>query len=113
MVDNDNLEDTGTSMIKVCSDFYVDRSVQLGKGNYGTVFKGFQLSRNQIIAVKFMDNNGLKLHKDYERELIIMQDLTKLKHQNIMGYFGYEHKNDGLYCFVELCRGGSLSKLIK
>ena len=31
-------------MEKVNEDFYIDRTKQLGKGNYGVVFKGYHLS---------------------------------------------------------------------
>jgi len=43
-----------------------------------------------------------------------MEDLAKLNHPNIMGYHGYELiKGDGLYCFVEFCKGGSLKDISK
>jgi hypothetical protein len=41
-------------MEKVNDDYYIDRSKQLGKGNYGFVYKGYQLSENRIISVKFI-----------------------------------------------------------
>jgi len=31
-------------MERVNDDFYIDRSKQLGKGNYGVVYKGYHLS---------------------------------------------------------------------
>ena len=30
-----------------------------------------------------------------------------------MGYYGYEDNEDGLYCFIEFCNGGTLKDLIK
>lgn len=50
---------------------------------------------------------------DYEREIMVMHDLAKINHQNIMGYYGYEDNEDGLYCFIEFCNGGTLKDLIK
>lgn len=41
-------------MQKINEDFYVDKSKSLGKGNFGTVYKGYHLSENRIIAVKFI-----------------------------------------------------------
>jgi hypothetical protein len=29
-----------------------------------------------------------------------MEDLAKIRHPNIMGYYGYDKNNDGLYCFI-------------
>ena len=45
--------DTDT-MEKINDDFYVDKSKCLGKGNFGVVFKGYWVSENKIIAVKYM-----------------------------------------------------------
>ena len=42
-----------------------------------------------------------------------MDDLSKLHHPNIMGYYGSEQNKDGLYCFIEFCNGGSTKELIK
>lgn len=42
-----------------------------------------------------------------------MDDLSKLHHPNIMGYYGSEQNKDGLYCFIEFCNSGSLKDLIK
>lgn len=42
-----------------------------------------------------------------------MDDLSKLHHPNIMGYYGSEQNKEGLYCFIEFCNGGSLKDLIK
>lgn len=41
-----------------------------------------------------------------------MDDLSKLHHPNIMGYYGSELNKDGLYCFIEFCNGGSLKDII-
>jgi predicted Ser/Thr protein kinase len=54
-------------MAKLTEDFYVDKSKILGKGNFGVVFKGYHLSENRLIAVKFMDRNTLDKCPDYER----------------------------------------------
>jgi serine/threonine protein kinase len=56
-------------MIKVCNDFYMDSNQKLGKGNYGTVYKGYKLSTNQIIAVKFLPSELVFRNKYYEREI--------------------------------------------
>lgn len=46
-------------MEKVDNEFFVDRSKELGKGCYGVVFKGYHLSENRIIAVKFVSRATL------------------------------------------------------
>jgi serine/threonine protein kinase len=64
------------------------------------VYKGYHLSENRIIAVKFVEKKKLDQNPDYEREILVMEDLAKIRHPNIMGYYGYEKNNDGLYCFL-------------
>lgn len=100
-------------MKKVTDDFYIDKTKELGKGNFGTVYKGYHLSFNRIIAVKFVDKKTLSKFPDYEREIAVMQDLAKITHPHIMGYYGYEDNEEGLYCFIEFCNGGSLKDIIK
>ncbi len=53
-------------------DFYVDRSKQLGKGNYGVVYKGYHLTENRIIAVKFIERKMLEKIPEHEREINVM-----------------------------------------
>ena len=91
----------------------MDKSKILGKGNFGVVYKGYWVSENKIIAVKFMTAAMLKKFPDYDREIVVMDDLSKLHHPNIMGYYGSELNKDGLYCFIEFCNSGSLKDLIK
>ena len=99
-------------MEKVNDDFYIDRSKSLGKGNYGVVYKGYHLSENRIIAVKFMEKKMLEKIPEHEREITVMAELAKVTHPNIMGYYGYKKDESGLYFFVEFCSGGSLKQLI-
>lgn len=93
-------------------DFYIDRTKSLGKGNYGVVYKGYHLSENRIIAVKFMEKKMLEKIPEHEREMTVMAELAKVTHPHIMGYYGYKKDESGLYFFVEFCSGGSLKQLI-
>jgi len=40
-----------------------------------------------------MPKASLQKNEDYEREIVVMQDLAKINHPNIMGYYGYEMKH--------------------
>ena len=66
------METLGSRMKKVTDDFYIDKTKELGKGNFGTVYKGYHLSFNRIIAVKFVDKKTLAKFPDYEREIAVM-----------------------------------------
>lgn len=52
-------------MERVNDDFYIDRSKELGHGNYGIVFKGYHISENRIIAVKFIERKLLDRMPDH------------------------------------------------
>lgn len=41
-------------MDKINSEFYVDKSKIIGRGNYSTYYKGYHVPTNQTIAVKFV-----------------------------------------------------------
>ncbi len=41
-----------------------------------------------------------------------MAELAKINHPNIMGYYGYEKNQIGLFFFIEFCTGGTLKNLI-
>lgn len=56
---------------------------------FGVVYKGYQLSQDRIIAVKFMSNAALKKNPKYEREIEVMSKLAEIDHPNIMGFYGY------------------------
>ena len=103
----------GSGMKKITDDFYVDKTKELGKGNFGVVYKGYHLSTNRLIAVKFVEKKMLAKFPDHEREIMVMHDLAKINHPHIMGYYGYEENEEGLFCFIEFCNGGTLKDLIK
>lgn len=109
----DAVASLGSGMMKISDDFYVDKTKELGRGNFGVVYKGYHLSMNRLIAVKFVDKKTLAKFPDHEREIMVMHDLAKINHPHIMGYYGYEENADGLYCFIEFCNGGSLKDIIK
>lgn len=72
---------------QINKDCYYDRYSLLGGGSYGKVYKGWNSKLSKAIAVKhilkssLMQMNGLE-----QRELDVM---NKLKHPNIMGYYGH------------------------
>lgn len=42
-----------------------------------------------------------------------MKVLSTLVHPNIMGFYGYEHRKNDVYMFVEFCPNGDLTGAIK
>ncbi len=46
-------------MTKLNDNFFMDKTKALGQGNFGTVYKGYRLDENRIIAIKFMNQTQL------------------------------------------------------
>ncbi len=47
-------------MTKLTDDFFIDKTALLGSGNFGKVYKGYNLLQNRIIAIKFIDHSTIK-----------------------------------------------------
>ena len=89
----------------------------LGKGNSSLVYLGMNTSTGKFIAIKEFDLT-LKfknITKD-ELNLILMHEtriLKKLKHDNIIDYYGYFLQNDKLQLLLEYVTQGSIFDMIK
>ena len=76
---------------------------KVGSGAYGDVFVGF--ISGKFIAVKQLDG---KLRESVENEIEI---LSRLKHKNIVKYYGYKKEPEHLNLYLEFMDGITLSKL--
>lgn len=87
-------------------------SVRLGKGSFGTVYKGTnrQNSKNQL-AVKKIDKRYITKEEidDIHNEVMI---LGRMDHSNIVNYFETYDDNNNIYLCMELCTGGELVEVI-
>ena len=74
------------------------------------MFKGYNLKTNSIIAVKRMKKSPEK-ENFHRRELKTMEELEKIKHDNIVGYYGFFEDDMYYYLMLEYCMG-TLRKII-
>jgi hypothetical protein len=85
---------------------------QIGKGAFGTVYMGMNLSTGALIAVK-----EILFHRDNVEEIKSLRteiELLKiLSHPNIVCYYGTEVQEERLYIFTEWCPGGSITDMLK
>ncbi|VDL94918.1 unnamed protein product [Schistocephalus solidus] len=84
--------------------------IVLGRGSFGVVYAGRELSREIKIAIK-------EIHcvksKDYQPLMDEISLQSRLNHRNIVRYLGCAYENGVLKILMENVPGGSLSFLLK
>lgn len=87
----------------------------LGRGTFGHVYVGFNSESGEMCAMKevtlFSDDA-----KSKESGKQLMQEITllsRLRHPNIVQYYGSETVEDRLYIYLEYVSGGSIYKLLQ
>ncbi|KAF5743520.1 hypothetical protein HS088_TW08G00104 [Tripterygium wilfordii] len=87
----------------------------LGRGTFGHVYVGFNSDSGEMCAMKevtlFSDDA-----KSKESAKQLMQEialLSRLRHPNIVQYYGSETVGDRLYIYLEYVSGGSIYKLLQ
>uniref|UniRef100_A0A2P2MVA3 mitogen-activated protein kinase kinase kinase n=2 Tax=Rhizophora mucronata TaxID=61149 RepID=A0A2P2MVA3_RHIMU len=91
------------------------RGKLLGRGTFGHVYVGFNSESGEMCAMKevivFSDDA-----KSKESAKQLMQEiglLSRLRHPNIVQYYGSEQVGDRLYIYLEYVSGGSIYKLLQ
>ncbi|KAH7538075.1 hypothetical protein FEM48_Zijuj03G0160600 [Ziziphus jujuba var. spinosa] len=87
----------------------------LGRGTFGHVYVGFNSENGEMCAMKevtlFSDDA-----KSKESAKQLMQEialLSRLRHPNIVQYYGSETVGDKIYIYLEYVSGGSIYKLLQ
>jgi len=88
----------------VSAMFEVEKLEKIGSGNFGTVFKG--VWNESIVALKQLTKSGEQL--DVEAKI-----LTKLRHPNIVSYFGVTVIDDMDYLMMEFMPLGSVKEFVE
>ena len=89
------------------SVYDIDKNV-LGKGSFGTVYKGTNKSNpNLQIAIKAIDKKNLTKDEieDIQTEIKMLQQVD---HANIINYLETYEDARNVYLCMELCTGGEL-----
>eukprot|EP01084_Bolivina_argentea_P106356 190345_1 len=86
---------------------------QIGKGAFGTVYKGYVISTGKLIAIKefkYTFGNKRATMQLFEKETQIMK---QLKHANIVEFFDYKlvENNRLLYLIMEYVPGNSIESI--
>ncbi|PWW72163.1 Pkinase-domain-containing protein [Tuber magnatum] len=86
----------------------------VGKGSFGSVFKGMHNETKQIVAVKSLD---LDQHddeiKDIQKEIGLLSQLKAGDAPNITAFHGSYLLGSRLWVIMDFCSGGSVRTLMK
>ncbi|CAN6229177.1 unnamed protein product [Urochloa humidicola] len=87
----------------------------IGRGTFGHVYVGFNSDSGEMCAMKevtlFVDDPKSKESaKQLGQEISL---LSRLRHPNIVQYYGSETVDDKLYIYLEYVSGGSIHKLLQ
>ncbi|KAB2634940.1 mitogen-activated protein kinase kinase kinase YODA [Pyrus ussuriensis x Pyrus communis] len=87
----------------------------LGRGTFGHVYLGFNSESGEMCAMKevtlFADDAKSKESAQQLGQEIAL--LSRLRHPNIVQYYGSETVDDKLYIYLEYVSGGSIYKLLQ
>ncbi|XP_059640260.1 mitogen-activated protein kinase kinase kinase YODA [Cornus florida] len=87
----------------------------LGRGTFGHVYLGFNSESGEMCAMKevtlFSDDAKSKESAQQLGQEITL--LSRLRHQNIVQYYGSETVADKLYIYLEYVSGGSIYKILQ
>ncbi|XP_031247778.1 G-type lectin S-receptor-like serine/threonine-protein kinase RLK1 [Pistacia vera] len=82
---------------------------EIGRGAFGTVFRG-EISHNQkVIAVKRLDRVSTEGEKEFQTE---MTAIGKTHHRNLVRLLGYYHEGPNRLLVYEYMSNGSLADLL-
>ncbi|QDS71248.1 hypothetical protein FKW77_000221 [Venturia effusa] len=92
----------------------------IGKGTFGRVYLGMNMTTGELIAVKQVEVNAKAAGQDKERikEMVRSLDIEidtmqHLDHPNIVSYLGCERKEYSISIFLEYISGGSIGSCLR
>lgn len=92
----------------------------IGKGTYGHVYIGFNVTNGEMIAVKQVELPRTASDKEDNRQLSViealkseMELLKDLEHEKIVSYLGFEETPAHLSILLEYVPGGSVGRCLR
>jgi len=102
------------------NSFQIARGQLIGKGSYGRVYLGMNLTTGDLLAVKQVEvkHKIAGQDKDKIKEMVAALDqeidtMQHLEHPNIVQYLGCERKEYSISIFLEYIPGGSIGSCLR
>ncbi|KAL8808759.1 MAG: hypothetical protein Q9200_004044 [Gallowayella weberi] len=102
------------------NSFQIARGQLIGKGSFGRVYLGINLTTGDLLAVKQVEVNQRAAGQDKEKmkEMVSALDqeidtMQHLEHPNIVQYLGCERKEWSISIFLEYISGGSVGSCLR
>ncbi|CAO3669231.1 unnamed protein product [Rhizopus stolonifer] len=87
---------------------------KVGKGAYGSVYKGINTQTNKEIAIKVLNLDTEEDNvDDIQKEISLLSQLTHARSQNITPYYGSLLVGTKLWIIMEYAAGGSVRTIMK
>lgn len=97
-------------MVKIVDNYVLERVI--GKGQFGEVFKGYNKTTGEDIAVKTVNRKNLK-GKFYELLENEIKVLRSCNNPNIIKLYDIKKTANNIYLVLEFCNEGDLMKYMK
>lgn len=82
---------------------------ELGRGAFGTVFKGVIPNGRKVVAIKRLENVATEGEREFRNE---MKAIGRTYHKNLVKLFGYCHDGNNRLLVYEYMSNGSLAKFL-
>ena len=97
-------------MVKIVDNYVLERVI--GKGQFGEVYKGYNKTNGEDIAVKTVNRKNLK-GKFYELLENEIKVLRSCNNANIIKLYDIKKTANNIYLILEYCNEGDLMKYLK
>lgn len=85
----------------------------VGKGSYGSVYKGIQIATGKVVALKIinLDTEDDDV-ADIQREVTLLSQLRGAEHNNVTIYYGCYLEGPKVWIVMDFASGGSVRTLV-
>ena len=94
------------------TDYVFYPMIVIGRGQYGTVYKGYNRKTNELVAIKHVISESEELEENLEREIALLQNKELQSSNNIIRCLDIINYQKNYYLVTELC-DSSLNEYIQ